>query len=876
MPKSRQMEPVKNVFTKKDNISTSMDLSDIEENERKRLHYYISLVQNHPDLLFVFSREGDLLTDNYHKLNKLLGFRARKKLEYKKLIPKQHYETIAEAFDKALHGTPSSIRFDMLNNAEEYQHFITTIVPLTNAFKEVEAVAFMIKDITEQTKLDLANKNKLRHLEKAQDIANFGSWEYDLQHNKFTSSKTLYRLIGINPTEILTEESILPLLHPDDRMPLLTFIKQTLETKRPSSFQFRLYHGQSNELRHVEIIVDVDSMDGEPVKFIGVVKDITHEIEMKKQLEHYAKYDAVTDLPNYYSLYEKLDELISDQKIERFALIYLDLDNFHWIVNHLGHETSDKMLKIIARRLGQLCPVNGFLAKERDDSFVYVIYNYPDEQYVTELVNKVMQHVAKKIVLNQYEFHLTTSIGISFYPKHATDKLLLFEQAHSALKYAKKLGKNNYQIYAFKEDLNAHKRYSLEKDLRQAIENDELDIYYQPVVNPATNAMIGAEALIRWNNKTWGIVQPEEFMSLAEEKHLINDIFEWQIKKVFEHLDKWKNRQIPLYPISINISPLQLLQPGIIHTLVGLLDKYNISPRYIILEITERSPLPKDVQAIETLKKMKQIGIKLAIDDFGTGYSSFQSLQQYDFDIIKIDQSFIQNLVSTTATETKEAAIVTSFLHIAESLGLRVVAEGVEEYEQLAFLSQKECDAIQGYIYSKPVPADEFEKLMIRRYLMPLKQKRHDKDGRNMRRYFRFEFFPNHVVAKMYITKTEDKQVNIGYAFILLENISIGGIRFLSNFKIPVVSALKLRFEFKMMGEWFNLDGKLVYQNKEADDLYAYGVSFNISEGEQHRLAKVINQMTVLRKLNEKIPDTDFVTEKPNVFLHNVHARGES
>ena len=869
MAKTKYSEVAKNVFTKKDKVTNLMTRSNFADHERRLLHYYISFVQNHPDLIFVFSRDGNLLTNNFHKLNKRLGYRARQKIVYKDIVPQEQYENIITAFNDAKTGKSGSIQFDILNSENNYQHFIATIIPIESTSKYVEAISFILKDITDETRVDLINQIKMNHLERAQEIANVGSWEYDLQLNKFTCTKTLYHLIGLEPTEILTEEIILPFIHPFDRIPLINFFKQTLTNKVPHSAQFRIIHGKTRQLRHMKIKIAVESKNNEPIRLIGVVKDITNEVEMKQKLEHYATHDMITDLPNYYRLHEKLDELLQNKKIERFALLYINLDNFYWIINYLGHEMGDQVLKGIAKRLMSICPTNGFLAIEKSDSFVFLIEHYLNENELINFVEHMMKTVSKKLIIDDYEFHLTTSIGISLYPKHGTDKHVLFEKAFSALHYAKKLGKNNYQFYSMKESLNAHKRFTLERDLRKAIENDELRTYYQPQVNPKTNAMVGAEALIRWNNRTWGIVQPEEFLPIAEEKHVMNQIFDWQVRNVMKQLYEWKQSNIPLYPISINISSIQLLRPGLVETLEELLTEYDISPKYIILEITEGSPLQKDEFTIQTVKKIKNLGIKIAIDDFGTGYASFDYLKSFDFDIIKIDQSFIQNLTPNQINETKESAIVTAFLHIAQSLDLEIVAEGVETYEQLQFLQQKQCNAIQGYIYSKPVPAEEFRKLMIRRYLPPLKHKP-KVDGRNLRRYYRFEF-PFQVPAKMYITELATKMVNIGYAIILIENISIGGIRFLSHFKIPVVSGLILKFEFEMMGESFNFNGKLVYQDEEREGLYAYGVSFQSNEAEQHRLAKVINQMTVLKKLNEKIPNTQFITEEPSVFLHKQH-----
>ncbi|HLS06708.1 MAG TPA: EAL domain-containing protein, partial [Bacillota bacterium] len=543
-----------------------------------------------------------------------------------------------------------------------------------------------------------------------------------------------------------------------------------------------------------------------------------------------------------------------------------DLDNFHWIIDYLGYQIGDLVLKRMANRLIELCPENGFLAKEKDDTFIVLLANFQSKESVHEMADEIIQAIAKSVKIEQYEFHVTASMGISFYPDNGDRKLILLENAHAALYHAKNLGKNNYQVYSFDRDISSHKKYALEKDLRQAIENEEFEIYYQPLVNSQTNAIIGAEALIRWHHKDWGIVSPSEFIPIAEEKHLIHDIGDWVIHSVCQQLHIWREQANDICPISINISPIRFLKPGIVDTVKEALTYYKIPAKYIQLEVTEGSLLQNNEHVLETLRALKDLGVKIALDDFGTGYSTFQYLQTFDIDVLKIDKSFIQNIFYEEKNETKEAAIVSSFIHLAQGLNMTVVAEGVEEYEQLEFLSQKQCDMIQGYIYSKPVPVDEFERLVQRRYLRPQKRRRIIKPEEERRKYYRFAF-PFHLPAKMHITEVNQRKVNIGYATILVENLSLGGIRFLSTFRLPVVSNMKLKFEFELMEEHFNLPGFLVYRNEERTDIFSYGVTFHMTEGERDKLAEIVNRMAILRKLNQEIPNTHFIEEDPHFYL---------
>lgn len=994
MTKPKRPGLLTHLFKKRSHFRQKLSESDMDIAEQMLLDYYVSFVNNHPDLILMLSLDGKIVSYNKGSINEFLGYRPRQKVNYKSLIPKDFFKLLTSAFDEAKKGKSKRVYFDILNKDNQTLHMIGTFIPIETPSKRVEAISFIVKDITEKKKLENKNKLKRHHLEQVQEVANIGSWEYNLTNGKIACSKSCYKIAGLKSSEKLSKDLIFSLIHPKDRDQLTQLINKAITKGTSFTTEFRINYVPTGEVRYIKTKVEVETEAKETIKLIGVIKDFTeqkqlevelhetnqgyryifdhlpagfwmwdmkekklifaskglskilqksvetlyetpyfwedmilkvhrdefnkknellakgdpveqhyrieagdgtvkwiheqtipridesgkithlfgriidisHEVEMKRKLEYLAKYDAVTSLPNHYHLYDKLDELINDDTVDNFALLYMDLDNFHWIVNYLGHEIGDQVLKRIANRLISLCPENGFLAKENNDAFVSVIYNYQDKDNVFKFAEEIIQYIAKPVKIKDYDFHVTASLGVCFYPDNGKSKLILLENAHTALYHAKSLGKNNYQVYSFDRDINAHKKYTLEKDLRQAIEQEEFEVYYQPQVNAKTNTIVGAEALIRWNHKEWGLVSPGEFIPIAEKKHLIDTVGDWVIHKVCKQLYLWRKQGHTIFPVSINISPVHFLKPGIVETVKEAITKYEIPVKYITLEVTEGSLLQNEEYILETLRELKALGVKIALDDFGTGYSNFQYLQAFDVDIIKIDQSFIQSLFYDEKSETREAAIVSSILHLAKALNLEVIAEGVEEYEQLEFLSQKQCDIIQGYIYARPVPAIEFEQMMQRRYLKPHKQKRRIKPKQERRKYFRFQL-PFHMPVKMYVTEINKRKVNIGYATILIENISLGGIRFLSTLRLPVVSDLRLRFEFELMGESFDLAGTLVYKNEDKTDIYSYGVSLDVTEAERDRLASIINQMTVLRKLNQPIPKTIFVEEDPYIYL---------
>src|SRR5690625_2414461 len=682
---------LKKLFKKRSNVARSIPTTEMDQVVRILLDYYISFVQNHPDLILVFSLDGKLVTDNKRDINNLLGYRPKQKVLYKDLISKEQFELLISAFNTAKIGKSERIQFDILNKHNDQLHLIGTFIPIETPDKRIEAVSLILKDITKKKKLERANKLKRNHLEQAQEIANMGSWEYHVLTDDIKCSKSCYDIAGLRPTTKLSKETIFSIVHPEDRHKLIHLLKDAISKGTSFTAELRINHGQTNELRYIKIKVEIETEANEPIKLIGVLKDFTeqkrleielretnkgyryifdnlpagfwmwdvsknklifaskglsnilqkplttlyeqgnfwddmvlqehresfneknkqiskgehidqyyrieagdgtvkwiheqtipkvdesgeitslfgrvidisHEIEMKRKLEFLARHDSTTSLPNNYSLHEKIDELINDDTINNFAIFYIDIDNFHWITNYLGHQIGDKVLKVIANRLISLCPENGFLAKENSDAFIFIVYNFHDKEGVFNIAEHIIQHIAKPVKVEDYEFHVTASLGISFYPDNGDRKLILLENAHTALYHAKSLGKNNYQIYSFDRDISAHKKYMLEKDLRQAIINEEFEVYYQPQVNAKTNTIVGAEALIRWNHKDWGIVSPGEFIPIAEKKHLIDVIGDWVIRNVSEQINSWKKKGLTIDPISINVSPIRFLKPGI-------------------------------------------------------------------------------------------------------------------------------------------------------------------------------------------------------------------------------------------------------------------------------------------------------------------------
>ncbi len=658
------------------------------------------------------------------------------------------------------------------------------------------------------------------------------------------------------------------LLHPDEKAEVLNR-QQWLEKGESLRHQYRVQCGDGTLKWVYDQTVPQFDDNGQLTHLFGMIVDITPEMEMQQQLDYLATHDALTALPNQRSLYKKLDELCdtSMNGNNTFALFYLDLDRFQLINDSLGYTIGDTVLKNTITRLAGTLPAGSYLARLSSNDFILLVENFPSKDAVFQLAEQLIETIEKPVTVDGYELHVTTSIGIGFYPEDGDDKFTLVESAHAALYRAKQLGKNNYQLYSVSKDIISYKNFSLEKDMRTAIEKEEFEVYFQPQVETSTGIIQGAEALIRWNHAEWGLVSPGEFIPLAEENHLIHQIGDWVIEHVCKQLRKWKDKGYTLRPIAINVSPIRFIKKGLVEFVSSMLNKYDIPAKYVELEITEGSMLKNEPVVLNTLKELRDLGISIAIDDFGTGHSSLAYIQQFNADTIKIDKSFIQDI---TAENSSGAAITSSVLHLARGMEMKVVAEGVEEYEQLEFLNQHECDEVQGYLFSKPVPLETFEQMLETGYLKPAKPRVCKVPCEERRKFFRLKF-PSALLGEMMILAINERKVNLGSADVLIEDISLGGIKLLTSLKLPVNSSIKLSFNITLMGEPFNLIGELVWKNVAKGDTFHYGIKCSLPEADKDRLAGIINKMSVLVKLNQDIPDTPMIEESPYTYIKKHH-----
>ncbi len=449
---------------------------------------------------------------------------------------------------------------------------------------------------------------------------------------------------------------------------------------------------------------------GDVTGAVIVFHDVSVARSMLLKMSHLAQYDYLTDLPNRLLLNDRLEQVISLARRHRkqLAVLFMDVDHFKNINDSLGHLIGDKLLQSVAQRLTTCVRDSDTVSRQGGDEFVVLLTDVEHATTVGHSAANILSALAEKHSITGHDLNITLSIGISIFPGDGEDAETLLKNADAAMYHAKENGRNNYQF--FKQDMNdrAVERQYLEGSLRQALLRQELILHYQPKVNLETGVINGAEVLIRWRHPIRGLLFPDEFVPIAEDCGLIVPIGQWVLREACRQAKVWQNAGLRTIPIAVNISAAEFRRKDFLVDLHDIFRDTGLDPRYLEIELTE-SVLVQDVEStMAVLHALKALGVQLAIDDFGTGYSSLSYLQKFPIDTLKIDQSFVRDIVSANG----DAIIVNAVIGMGNSLKLRVNAEGIETREQLAFLQSVHCEEGQGFYFSQAVNAETFTELL--------------------------------------------------------------------------------------------------------------------------------------------------------------------
>jgi diguanylate cyclase (GGDEF)-like protein len=438
---------------------------------------------------------------------------------------------------------------------------------------------------------------------------------------------------------------------------------------------------------------------------------LTEQVETAKvALDHLAHHDVLTDLPNRILLQDRLHQAIevAHRQDRRLALMYMDLDRFKHINDSLGHTVGDHLLQSVARRLVACVRQSDTVSRQGGDEFVLLLPLIEHAEDTALSAQKILAALTPPHRIDGNDLHVSVSIGISIYPDDGRDAQTLIKCADTAMYYAKESGRNNYKFFEPEMNARAVQRQALEASLRRALEAQEFVLYYQPKINLASGAMVGVEALIRWQHPEDGLLSPGAFVSIAEDCGLILPMGRWVLREACRQAQAWRQAGLPPITVAVNTSALEFRAKDFLNNLRATLLETGLEPRYLELELTE-SVLMRDAEATDAvLHALADLGVKLAIDDFGTGYSSLSYLRRFPIDALKIDQSFVKQMEGSP----DDATIVSAVISMGKSLKQRVIAEGVETREQYEFLRAQECEEGQGYFFGRPVPAADLAALL--------------------------------------------------------------------------------------------------------------------------------------------------------------------
>jgi len=489
---------------------------------------------------------------------------------------------------------------------------------------------------------------------------------------------------------------------PDDISKMFSrYIEKVIRHAGPLTFEYELTlpHGLTYFEARMSYLPQYEQI-------LTIVRDITEQHKSSEVIRRHAYYDGLTLLPNRFLALDRLSQMILDSEIsnQNIAVFFLDLDDFKKVNDSLGHEVGDKLLIESAIRLTRAMRKEDTIGRLGGDEFIVLSQGLNDKNDPIVIADNLLRVFREPFQIDGRELIITLSIGIAISPENGQTVSDLLRNADTAMYQAKSLGRNAYSFFTKEMNIAMIRRFEIEEQMHGALERDEFEVYYQPQLDVKTNKVIGAEALLRWHSIALGNVTPDEFIPIAEHTGLIVAIGEYVVTQALHFLHKWQSIENEQYTIAVNLSPRQFRDTNLLPFIEKSLEQANIKVGSLELEITEGVLMTGQSYIADALIALQTLGVKLSMDDFGTGYSSLSYLRQYDFDVLKIDRSFINGI-----TQNKEDRdLVKASIAIAHSLGLDVVAEGVEITEQLTILEELGCDYVQGYYFSKPLPAEQF------------------------------------------------------------------------------------------------------------------------------------------------------------------------
>lgn len=679
--------------------------SEISET-KNQLH---TLLDTIPDMVWLKNSEGVYLLCN-PMFERFFGAKEEEivgKTDYD-FVDKELADFFRQKDRMAMEGNVPSINEEWVTFADDsHRALLETIkTPMIDEAGSLVGILGISRDITVRhtTETHLLHTEKL--LEEMSKMAHVGGWEFDTQNGEGTWTAEVARIHDMDPHSATNMTIGLSVYEGQWLETIKTAIDDAIHKALPYDLelQMRTHLGNQKWVRTIGVpVIENDKV----VRLRGSMQEITAQKSAEEKVHWLAHFDLLTGLPNRTLLNDRLNYAIhiAYRNQDSVALLYLDIDHFKNINDTLGHHIGDELLVQISLRIQSVLREADTLSRQGGDEFM-ILLSATDADGAAHVAEKLIESISEPYDIQKHELSVTPSIGIALYPIDGVNLSALSQSADAAMYRAKHDGRNCYRFFAPEIQERSARNLELENALRHALSRNQLELYYQPQLSITTERLIGAEALLRWNHPTLGMVSPVEFIPIAEESGQIITIGEWVLRRALGQLKLWIDEGVEPFIMAVNLSAIQFRHPKLVSLVLSILEELQLPSEYLELELTERIASENPLQAIEIMNTLHDHGIRMSIDDFGTGYSSLNYLKKFRVYKLKIDQSFVHDITDNPEDKT----IVNTIINMAHSLNMITIAEGVETAEQLDLLRQSGCNEVQGYYFSKPLPSQEFER----------------------------------------------------------------------------------------------------------------------------------------------------------------------
>ncbi|MDH5472368.1 MAG: EAL domain-containing protein [Gammaproteobacteria bacterium] len=567
-----------------------------------------------------------------------------------------------------------------------------------------------IRYVLHAKNMDVALRESQYKIQHALKVAKLGYWDLDFSNDRIHMPDDVRQMLSLEGRPFMDADEFFELVNQEDKDKVQYAFNQAINSASGFSVEYRI-KGHDGKERYVFQQCDVVRDHNNQAKFLlGTIQDITALKRAEEMILHQVFHDNLTNLPNQALFKERLSHAlkVSEHRNNRNAVIKLDIDRFKVINESLSHDAGDMLLVQMAGLLSHLVQDSDTVSRVAADEFAILLEAIKSQDEVNQMIQLIRSTMAEKIFdLNGEHVHISLSIGVAISPDDAIKADNLVQCANKAMRKAKSQGGNQECFYSIDMDKRAHDRLAMERDLRTALIKDELEIFYQPQVDVNNRKIVSVEALVRWNHPQHGLISPIRFIPLAEETGLIRELGKWVLNQAIAQAGQW-HQQGYLLRVGINLSAKQFVQDDLVESVASILDRHKFPASYVDLEITERIAMLDANSSITQMHQLKKLGVNISMDDFGTGYSSLSYLSEFPLNVLKIDQSFVRGITGKEG----EGAIAGAVIAMSKSMGLEVIAEGVENEIQFDFLKQHGCDYVQGYLISRPLKATDVEEML--------------------------------------------------------------------------------------------------------------------------------------------------------------------